>query len=136
MNENKFVKGMVFGAIAGAGISLLDPTTRKDMTYKVKSLTSNVKYYAQNPDDLKLKVQEKTDKLTSVYTQFSQDAQYFSEKVNELKTLTPQVTSLVTETKDAFVHAKEEYKTIVKDEEAGFTMPVIPEQLFAENHLN
>lgn len=137
--SNKFVKGMTYGAIAGASISLLDKSTRSEMMNKIKSASTYVKYYAQNPEDLKAKVQEKTDKLTSMYTQFSLDAKTFSEKVNEFKTLTPQVKTLVTDTKDAFAQSKEEYKTLVKDEEKPkdtYLMPVIPEQLFAENHLN
>ena len=138
--SNKFVRGMAFGAIAGAGISLLDKSTRVEMMNKMKSATTYVKYYAQNPNDLKAKVQEKTDKLTSMYTQFSLDAKTFSEKVNEFKTLTPQVKTLVTDTKDAFAQSKEEYKTLVKDEEKSkeetYLMPLVPEQLFADNHLN
>lgn len=138
--SNKFVKGMVYGAIAGASFSLLDKTTRSDMKYKMKSASTYIKYYAQNPEDLKAKVQEKTDKLTSMYTQFSMDAKVFSEKVNEFKTLTPQVKNLVTDTKDAFAQSKEEYKALVKEEEKPkeetYTMPIIPEQLFAQNHLN
>jgi len=136
MNESKFVKGVVVGAIAGAGISLLDKATRKDMKNKMKSAATNIKHFAQNPDDLKAKFQDKADKFESIFIQLSQDAQYFSGKVSELKTLTPQVKTLVTDTKDAFVQSKEEYKTIVKDEEEIFMMPELPKELFAENHLN
>ena len=81
----------------------------------------------------KLKLQEKADKIQSVYNQFSRDAQYLSGKVDELKTLSPQVKTLVTDTKEAFVHSKEEYKTIVKEDEE-FTMPVLPEHVYEENN--
>lgn len=132
MKESKFVKGIVIGAIAGAGLSLLDRVTREDVKYKLRTVSSDVKYYSKNREDLKMKLQEKADQIHTVYNQFSQDAQYLSDKVEELKTLTPQVKTLVTDTKDAFVHSKEEYKTIVKSEEDQFEMPVLPEQVYEE----
>ncbi|WP_017381135.1 YtxH domain-containing protein [Paenisporosarcina sp. TG-14] len=132
MKESKFVKGMVIGAIAGAGLSLLDRVTREEVKYKIRTVSSDVKYYSQNREDLKMKLQEKADQIHTVYNQFSQDAQYLSVKVDELKTLTPQVKTLVTDTKDAFVHSKEEYKTIVKNEEDQFEMPVLPDEVYEE----
>ena len=133
MKESMLVKGMLIGAVAGAGISLLDRTTREDVKYRLSNLSSDIKYYAQNREDFKLKLQEKADKIQSVYNQFSQDAQYLSGKVDELKTLSPQVKTLVTDTKDAFVHSKEEYKTIVKEDDE-FAMPVLPEHVYDEKN--
>ncbi|MET1014394.1 MAG: YtxH domain-containing protein [Paenisporosarcina sp.] len=133
MRESMLVKGILFGAVAGAGISLLDRTTRQDVKYKLNNLTADIKYYSQNREDLKLKLQEKAEKIQSVYNQFSRDAQYLSGKVEELKTLSPQVKTLVTDTKDAFIHSKEEYKTIVKENEE-FTMPVLPEHVYEEKN--
>ncbi|MCZ8536996.1 YtxH domain-containing protein [Paenisporosarcina quisquiliarum] len=136
MNESKLFKGMVVGALAGAGMSLLDRATREDVKYKLKTVSSDVKYYSKNREDLRMKLQETADKLQTVYNQFSQDAQYLSGKVEELKTLTPQVKTLVVDTKEAFEHSKEEYKTIVKDEEDEFTMPVLPEHVYEEKKFS
>ncbi len=136
MSESKFVKGMFVGAIAGAGLSLLDRATREDVKYKLKNVSYDVKYYSKNREDLKLKIQEKADKLQTVYNQFMQDAQYITGKVEELKTLSPQVKTLVTDTKDAFVQSKEEYKTIVKNEEDDFEMPVLPEHVYDEKKFS
>ena len=133
MKESMLVKGILFGAVAGAGISLLDRTTREDVKYRLNNLSSDIKYYSQNREDFKLKLQEKADKIQSVYNQFSRDAQYLSGKVDELKTLSPQVKTLVTDTQEAFVHSKEEYKTIVKEDEE-FTMPVLPEHVYEEKN--
>ena len=69
-----------------------------------------------------MKVQEKSGKYKSLYDQFSEDAAYLKEKVNELKELSPQVKGLVVETKDAFTEAKDEYKTIVSENPAGERM--------------
>ena len=136
MSESKFVKGMFVGAIAGAGLSLLDRATREEVKYKLKTVSYDVKYYSKNREDLKLKLQEKADKLQTIYNQFTQDAQYLSGKVEEIKTLSPQVKTLVVDTKDAFVQSKEEYKTIVKDEEANFEMPVLPEHVYDEKKFS
>lgn len=133
MKESLLVKGILFGAVAGAGISLLDRTTREDVKYRLNNLSLDIKYYAQNREDFKLKLQEKANKIQSVYNQFSSDAQYISGKVDELKTLSPQVKTLVTDTKEAFVHSKEEYKTIVKEDDE-FTMPVLPEHVYEEKN--
>lgn len=133
MKESMLVKGILVGAVAGAGISLLDRTTREDVKYRLNNLSSDIKYYSQNREDFKLKLQEKADKIQSVYNQFSRDAQYLSGKVDELKTLSPQVKTLVTDTKEAFVHSKEEYKTIVKEDDE-FTMPVLPEHVYEEKN--
>ena len=132
MSESKFVKGMLVGAIAGAGISLFDRATREDVKFRLKTVSYDVRYYSKNREELKLKLQEKADKLQTVYNQFTQDAQYITEKVEEIKELTPQVKTLVTDTKDAFVHSKEEYKTIVKNDEDNFEMPLIPEHVYDE----
>lgn len=136
MKESKLFKGMVVGALAGAGISLFDRATREEVKYKLKTVSSDVKYYSKNRDDLIMKLQEKAEVLQTVYTQISQDAKYFSGKVEELKTLTPQVKTLVTDTKEAFEHSKEEYKIIVKDEEDEFTMPVLPDHVYEEKYFS
>lgn len=135
MSESKFVKGMLVGAIAGAGISLFDRATREDVKFRLKTVSYDVRYYSKNREDLKLKLQEKADKLQTVYNQFTQDAQYITDKVEEIKELTPQVKTLVTDTKDAFVHSKEEYKSIVKNEEDDFEMPLLPEHVYDEKEF-
>ena len=39
MKESMLVKGILFGAVAGAGISLLDRTTREDVKYRLTNLS-------------------------------------------------------------------------------------------------
>ena len=136
MAESKFVKGMVYGAIAGAGLTLFDKATRHDMKYKMQTLSSDVKYYAKNREDLKMMLQDKSQKIQSIYNQFTQDAQYLSGKYQEIKQLTPQVKTLVTDTKDAFTNSKEEYKTLVKEDEPNFTVPVLPDHVYENQHLS
>ena len=106
MGKNKFGTFIVFGALVGAAVSMLDRSTREQTTKKMKDIMSGISYYSKNPDVLKIKVQEKKEKIQLVVEQLSDDASYVKEKVEELKLLTPQVKDLVVETKDAFSRSK------------------------------
>ena len=116
MRKNKFGTYILIGALLGGAVSLFDRSTRMQVTNKSRNMISGVTFYSKNPDVLKSKIQEKTEKYQSIYEQFSDDATYIKEKVDELKQLTPQVKELVVDTKDAFVDSKDEYKSIVKED--------------------
>lgn len=115
MNKNKFGQYILVGAMVGAVVSLCDRNTREQVITKSKDFVSDVKFYGSHPDVLKSKFQEKTEKYQSIYEQFSNDATYLKEKVDELKLLSPQVKEMVVDTKDAFSDSKDEYKAIVKE---------------------
>jgi uncharacterized coiled-coil DUF342 family protein len=112
---NKLGKFILLGAFAGLILSLFDRGTRQHVMRTSKNLMSDVSFYSKNRDLLKWKVQEKTEKLQSVYEQLSEDVSYIKEKVDELKTLTPQVKELVMDTKETFTESKDEYKSIVSE---------------------
>jgi len=113
MGNSKFRKFIVFGALAGAVISMFDKSTRNQVVRKSNNLVTQMKFYSKNTDVLKLKLKEQQEKYQSVFEQLSGDATYIKEQVEELKTLTPQVKDLVMDTKDAFVESKEEIKSLV-----------------------
>ena len=113
MRKSKIGKYMLCGALLGAVVSLFDRSTRDQMKRKSRNIASDISFYTKNPDILKLKTKEKSDKLQSIYEQVSGDAVYIKEKVDELKLLSPQVKELVIETKDAFTDAKDEYQSII-----------------------
>jgi len=115
MRKNKLGIYILGGALLGAVISMFDRSTREQVKSKSRSVASEISFYTKNPDILKLKAKEKTDQVQSLYEQFSEDALYLKEKVDELKILTPQVKELVGDTKDAFTEAKDEYKSIVSE---------------------
>jgi gas vesicle protein len=115
VNGNKVGKFILIGAFAGLIISMFDRSSRHRVMNKSKGLMSDVSFYSRNTDLLKWKVQEKTEKLQLVYEQLSEDLAYIKEKVDELKTLTPQVKELVMDTKDTFVESKDGYKSIVSE---------------------
>ena len=101
--------------MVGAVVSLCDRSTREQVFTKSKGIVSNIRFYTSHPDVLKSKVQEKTEKYQSIYEQFSSDATYLKEKVDELKQLSPQVKEMVVDTKDTFSDSKDEYKAIVNE---------------------
>lgn len=115
MSKSKFGQFMIAGALIGAAVSLFDRTTREQVTKKSKNLVAEIGFYSKNPDVFKLKIQEKTEKVRTLYEQLAGDASYIKAQVEELKTLTPQVKELVMDTKDTFVESKDEYKAIVSD---------------------
>jgi len=118
MNQSKLGKYVLYGAIAGACISLFDRRTREDLMRRTKGLSADVKFYSKNPDILKWKMQDRTQQMKSVYDQLSNDISYIQGKVQEMKDLTPQVKNLVMDTKDAFSESKEEYKSLIQQPQA------------------
>lgn len=116
MYKSKFGKYIVVGAVTGALVSLFDRATREQVTSKSKTIINEVRFYSKNPDVLKIKFQEETDKYRSMYEQFTEDASFIKEKVSEIKELTPQVKEMVNETKDAFAETKEDYQSIISGE--------------------
>lgn len=119
MRTNKFGMYILIGAFIGGAVSLCDRSTREQVMKKSNNIVSGIAYYSKNPDRLKSKIQEKTEKYQSIYEQFSEDASYIKEKVDELKQLTPQVKELVVDTKDTFTESKDEYKSIVNEGPTG-----------------
>lgn len=113
MSSSKFGGFIILGALVGAAVSMFDRSTREQLTKKSKELASEIKYYSKNREILKLKLQDKTLKIQTIYEQLADDAAYLRARVEELKVLTPQVKELVMDTKDAFVESKDEYKAIV-----------------------
>ena len=116
MSESKFVKGIIYGAVVGGALTLFDRRTRDSVMNRTRYVRNEIQYYSKNREELKTNIEQQITKWKSVYDQFSSDATYLTEKVNEAKEITPQVKTLLTDTKDAFTHSKEEYKSIVVPE--------------------
>lgn len=123
MNKSKFGKFVFLGALTGATLSMLDRATRQQFLGKSRKLSSDFGYYSKNPQLLKYQMQEKAEKIQTLYEQIAGDATYIKKQVEELKTLTPQVKDLVVNTKEAFVDSKDEVKAIVNDSQIKGTSP-------------
>ncbi|WP_342526141.1 YtxH domain-containing protein [Chryseomicrobium sp. FSL W7-1435] len=115
MGQSKFSKGILFGALAGAFISLLDRQTRDVMKTRARSANERARYYSENREVLKHDIETKINHYKSLYEKLSQDAQYLSSQVNEVKQIAPQVQTLLSETKNTFSSSKEEYKDIISE---------------------
>ncbi|TQR19327.1 YtxH domain-containing protein [Psychrobacillus vulpis] len=113
MSESKLLKGIVYGALVGGALTMMDRKTRDSVASKTRYVGNQIQYYCKNRQELKTTIEEQVTKWKSLYDQFASDATYLSQKVNEVKEITPQVKTLLTETKDAFVQSKEEYKSLV-----------------------
>jgi len=106
--KNQFWKGMLLGAIAGGVLSLLDKDTREAMKENVKRTSGKVGYIVRHPDEISEKVKGTAAKLKSTFETVSEDISFITEKVEELRELTPQVTEILKETKDTFIDNNED----------------------------
>ncbi|WP_273128368.1 YtxH domain-containing protein [Metabacillus sp. HB246100] len=100
--ENKFMRGIVIGALIGAAASLLDKQTRDDVMQCGKKATSKVKEYAKNPSDLTNDVKQTFTHMTDSVKELSDDITFVNERVKELKEATPQIVTMLQETKEHF----------------------------------
>ncbi len=106
--KNQFWKGILLGAIAGGVLSLLDKDTREAMKENVKRTSGKVGYIVRHPDEISEKVKGTAAKLKSTFETVSEDISFITDKVEELRELTPQVTEILKETKDTFIDNNED----------------------------
>ncbi len=102
MGKSLFLKGVLFGALAGGALSLLDRSTRESVMSNCKKTTKEISFYVKNPKEAVNQVKEVTNKIQSTFEQVSSEVSYIMEKVEELKETTPDVVELVEDTKEAF----------------------------------
>lgn len=105
--SNKFVKGVLIGAIAGGLISFLDKNTRTTTINNCRMCCKKVTTVMKEPSIVIDQVKEITGKVRSSLDQVTEDIAFITEKVNELTDVTPQVAEIVKETKDAFSNKRE-----------------------------
>lgn len=111
-STNKFWKGILFGALAGGAISLLDRETRKSVMENCKKTAGNITYYVKHPNEVGEQLKEKTEKLRMTVEQVSEDVSFIAEKVEELREIIPSVAGIVKDTKEAFVKPDSEKRTL------------------------
>lgn len=119
MKKNQFWKGMLLGAIAGGAISLVDKQTRQAMKENVQKASNKVCHFVRNPGEITDMVKGTAIKLKTTAQQVSEDFSYITNKVDELRELTPKVTDILKETKD----------TITKDEGTDLFEEVMEEEI-------
>ncbi|MHC0036206.1 YtxH domain-containing protein [Pseudoneobacillus sp. C159] len=106
-NTNKFWTGVIAGAVAGGLISLLDRETRQTVGEKTGKAVKNISYVITHPKEIATNIKEKTIALKETALQMSEDISFIAQKIDEVRELTPEVTGLVKDTKEAFFKDKE-----------------------------
>lgn len=110
MKKSKMGKYIVLGALVGGIVSLMDETTRRHTKEKMDKTI----YYAKHPKILKQTVEQEVDKWSTIYSNVSEEVQYFTSQFGDLKELTPQVKQMFVDTKEAFVESKDEVQSQLK----------------------
>ena len=119
MGSNKFFKGVMLGAVAGGLLSLLDRSTRQEVGSTLKNSGNYISTYSKNPQQLIESSREVYEKLRTTADQVTRDIQFISDKVEEIKGMTPQVKEIIEETKETFEDSSEAYKETFSDRETS-----------------
>ncbi|MBN8192169.1 hypothetical protein JI667_08415 [Bacillus sp. NTK074B] len=119
MGSNKFFKGVLLGAVTGGLLSLLDRSTRQEVGSTLKNSGQYISTYSKNPQKLVESSREVYEKLRTTADQVSRDIQFISDKVDEIKGMTPQVKEIIEETKETFEDSSEAYKETFSDRETS-----------------
>ncbi|MDE3837971.1 hypothetical protein C0966_00935 [Bacillus methanolicus] len=101
-NSKFFWKSVLFGAIAGGALSLLNRETRHAVMNDCKKTAKNISYIVKHPDEVVDQLKQVSSKVRATVKEVSEDVSYITEKVAELREVTPQVAEMVKDTKEAF----------------------------------
>lgn len=115
-HSNKFMKGILIGAVVGGAISLLDKNTRTSVMSNCRQRKEKILTFMKNPDIVFNQLKDKTGEIKNTVGQVTEDITFITEKVTQLTELTPQVTSIVKETKEVF-ESNDEKKAELLDED-------------------
>lgn len=108
MSSSKFWKGVIVGAVVGGALSLFDRQTRTAVFGNCRRTTEKVTYYLKHPDEAAQAVTESTRKIRSTIEDLGEDISFITEKVEELRELTPQMVDIVKDTKDVLLESDSE----------------------------
>ncbi|MBU8880514.1 YtxH domain-containing protein [Bacillus sp. FJAT-29790] len=103
MGKSLFWKGVIYGALAGGALSLLDKNTRQSVMKSCKKTTSEISFYVKHPDEVVSHVKEVTNKIKTTVEQVSADVSFITGKVGELRDGASQVAEFVEDTKHTFL---------------------------------
>jgi gas vesicle protein len=112
MSKSKFWKGVLFGAIAGGALSMLDRDTRQTVVAGCQKTTGKITYYVKHPQEAVEQVKESTRRIRNTIEEVGEEVSFIAEKIDELKEATPQVSHFVKETKDTFTENPDEEENI------------------------
>ncbi|WP_142919187.1 hypothetical protein [Peribacillus saganii] len=101
-NKSRFMQWMLYGAMAGAAISLLDRNTRQSLMQSGRNAARGIQTAVKHPNSMLNQVREATSTLRTTIQQVTDDVAFIAEQINEVKDITPQMAAVVRETADAF----------------------------------
>ncbi|GGD04670.1 hypothetical protein GCM10007216_39110 [Thalassobacillus devorans] len=84
MNEHKFWKGVMIGAVIGGAVTLLDKETREYVFSSTKRAGVSVKSYTSNPSEAIRELRLKYNQLTNRVADGAKDILEVLNKVEEL----------------------------------------------------
>jgi gas vesicle protein len=99
-SSKRFWMGMVFGALAGGAVTLLEKSTRQAVKEDFSKVSSGVAYVVKNPNEFIEDLRETANKVRTTVEQVTEDVAFITEKVEEIKDVPPQVTELVKDTRE------------------------------------
>ncbi|MBM7693653.1 hypothetical protein JOC77_003097 [Peribacillus deserti] len=102
--NSKLLRGLMYGALAGGMIAMFDRNTRLSFMDGSGRTFRGMKSFLTNPLEGITKMGEYSSRLRSQIEEISEDINFISEKVDELKEVPIQVAEVVMETKDVFTH--------------------------------
>jgi gas vesicle protein len=117
MGTKRFIKGLVFGAMAGGFITLLNKETREDVMNSTKKGGEFIGRYARDPQLLVESTKEVYEKVRETAQQIGEDMEFINQKVEEIKELSPQVKDLIEDTKETIHSSSESYKEVFTEED-------------------
>ncbi|MBG9449558.1 hypothetical protein ABE67_09590 [Cytobacillus firmus] len=106
MGKSLFWKGVLYGALAGGALSLLDKSTRETVFDNCRKTSSNVGYYLKHPSEAVNQVKDVSNKVKTAIDQVSEDVAFITGTVEEIREMAPEVTQIVQNTKQAFSDIK------------------------------
>jgi len=112
MMNNKFVKGMIYGALVGGAITLFDKEVREKTLSEGKQKVRQIKGVILNPCETVDKVNRKFEQTRNYIQQFKRDVEFFAEKAEEIKELSLQTVKTFTDERE-----RKEYEKSNSDNE-------------------
>lgn len=87
MSAHKFLKGIIYGAIMGGAVTLLDKDVRNQVFTEGKRWTNQVKNIVTNPQEKIEQIGNKISQVQQSFHQLTEDVQFLADKALEIKEL-------------------------------------------------
>lgn len=87
MSAHKFLKGIIYGAIMGGAVTLLDKDVRNQVFTEGKRWTNQVKNIVTNPQEKIEQIGNKISLVQQSFHQLTEDVQFLADKALEIKEL-------------------------------------------------